>query len=507
MADGSGVRTQHDDRALLDAVDAPVLIVRNDAITLEANESFCRQSGYARGDLLGKPIWQVLRDPHEWPEAEATWARLVGTFPATFEREYCGRHGARLRIRWSGRRLDEERLVLSGSEISEIRQVERTVQDQLRLLQTLLDTIPSPIFYKAVDGRYLGCNRAFAEYLGKPPEEIVGKDVYELTPNPALASVYEARDRELFDNPGVQIYDSQVRYADGSLHDVTFFKASYTDSEGKLAGLVGVILDITPRKEAERALEESRSALEKRVKERTAELEAMKEAAEDADRAKSEFLNIASHELRTPLTSLRLALQRAERALAAGSTVDAEQLHRMQRYTKRLVRMATDLLEVSRLERGLLVIHPQPLELRGLLEAVVDDFRVFTPARRIELRLPETPLPIQGDADRLAQVLGNLVDNALKYSDASAPVEVEAEVRDGWAVVRVHDYGPGIPADRRAQLFSRFYRVESALHQPGLGLGLFISRDLVERHGGALRLDSEPGSGTTLTLQLPLSAA
>ncbi|HYS43872.1 MAG TPA: PAS domain S-box protein, partial [Geobacteraceae bacterium] len=136
-----------------------------------------------------------------------------------------------------------------------LREMADTLQNQLGFLQTLIDTIPSPIFYKDRGGRYLGCNLAFGIYLGLEREQLIGKTAYDLAP-PDLADRYNEMDEELFANPGVQVYESSVVYADGNRHDVIFNKATFTAKDGLVAGLVGVILDVTERKKAEYMLAE-----------------------------------------------------------------------------------------------------------------------------------------------------------------------------------------------------------------------------------------------------------
>ncbi len=115
-----------------------------------------------------------------------------------------------------------------------------------QFFRTLMDTLPSPIFFKDAQGRYLGCNDAFVDYLGLPREKIVGRTVHEIAPR-ELADIYQRQDQELFDHPGIQVYESQVRYADGSVHDVIFRKATFHDTDGRVGGMVGVIFDITDR--------------------------------------------------------------------------------------------------------------------------------------------------------------------------------------------------------------------------------------------------------------------
>jgi|GEM_PF-6401451 len=145
-------------------------------------------------------------------------------------------------------------------DITERKRAERTLQEQLNFLQQLIDAIPSPIFYKSTKGVYHGCNKAFEAITGRTSDMIVGYTVYELYPKD-LADIYSEADRKLFKNPGVQVYEAAIAPADGSRRDVMFSKATYFDTEGNLDGLVGVILDITERKNMENALRESERRL------------------------------------------------------------------------------------------------------------------------------------------------------------------------------------------------------------------------------------------------------
>ncbi len=127
---------------------------------------------------------------------------------------------------------------------------QQEVMEQNRFLQLLIDTIPDPIFYQDRNGTYKGSNTAFEGYIGLPKDQLVGKSVYDIAPKD-LADIYYTADKELLDNPGTRRYESRVKYADGSIHDVIFNKATFTNPNGDVDGLVGVILDITERKKAE----------------------------------------------------------------------------------------------------------------------------------------------------------------------------------------------------------------------------------------------------------------
>jgi len=166
------------------------------------------------------------------------------------------------------------------------RGAETELKSQFLLLQTLVDSIPSPVFYKNSEGVYLGCNSAFLTMLGRTKDEVVGKTVYDLSP-PDLAEIYEKADNDLFLQGGVQRYETQVEFADGSIHEMFFTKAVFRDANEGMAGLLGVMLDITERKAAEKELQVAHENLEHQVEERT---RALKEAERES-RDKSDFLN------------------------------------------------------------------------------------------------------------------------------------------------------------------------------------------------------------------------
>ena len=153
------------------------------------------------------------------------------------------------------------RVLGTMSDISERKQMEQLKEQQLNFMRTLIDTIPSPIFYKDAEGRYLGCNSAFEEYIGFSRSSLVGRTVYDIAPKD-LADIYHEADLVLFRSQGVQQYETAARYADGTFHDVIFNKATYADFAGKVAGLVGVITDITERKRAEQAHDKTRQQMQ-----------------------------------------------------------------------------------------------------------------------------------------------------------------------------------------------------------------------------------------------------
>jgi signal transduction histidine kinase len=250
-------------------------------------------------------------------------------------------------------------------------------------------------------------------------------------------------------------------------------------------------------------------------------------ALEEANRRMDEFLGIASHELRTPLTSVTANVQLAERRLRSLSSMDAQGertpdepgddaqrahmlLERSARQLTRLDRLVGDLLDSSRVQAGKLEMRPQPCDLMEIVRDAVREQRTAWPGRDITLDLPRrAAVSLYSDVDRIGQVITNYLSNALKYSAEDAPVEMRLRVRGDTARVEVRDRGPGLTREQQEQLFERFYRAPGIEQQSGsgvgLGLGLYICRTIVERHGGAVGVESVPGDGATFWFTLPLA--
>ena len=240
------------------------------------------------------------------------------------------------------------------------------------------------------------------------------------------------------------------------------------------------------------------------------EAQASAAALRQANQRLDEFLDVTSHELRTPLTVVKANVQILSRLADAG-TMQAQLTGRTLRQVDRLTRMVNDLLDVTRIQAGKLDLHLRQRDLGELVREAVEEQRQVAPERRIELTpaaRPDEGLPVRADADRIGQVLTNYLTNALKYSPAERPVWVGLERMDGMARVTVRDEGPGLEPEQQARVWERFHRapgveVQSGPHL-GLGLGLFITRQIVERHGGAVGVESVPGQGSTFWFTLPL---
>jgi signal transduction histidine kinase len=235
------------------------------------------------------------------------------------------------------------------------------------------------------------------------------------------------------------------------------------------------------------------------------------ERLRELDRLKDEFIALVSHELRTPLTSIHGYLELVLDG-GAGELGPEQQrfLSVVERNTKRLMQLVGDLLFMAQVEAGKLALDLEEVDLKEVLAECLEAAKPVADDRQVELvtDLAETPSML-GDRSRLAQVLDNLISNALKFTPADGRVSVRVSRTGRDAVVQVADTGVGIPAEEQDRLFERFFRSSNAMEQaiPGTGLGLTIAKTIVERHEGSIEIESAEGKGTTVRVRLPLGAA
>lgn len=248
--------------------------------------------------------------------------------------------------------------------------------------------------------------------------------------------------------------------------------------------------------------------LERKVAERTAELAAANDALREADRRKDEFLATLGHELRNPLAPLRNALEIMRLAADNPTAVEAAR-GMMERQLRHMVRLINDLLDASRITRDKLRIDLAIIDLREPLQSAVETARPLMDEAGVTftLKLPDTPLPVNGDHVRLAQLFANLLTNAAKYTERGGQASLTAVADGPVAVVRVIDSGVGLPPQVLSRVFDLFTQVDRSLNrsQGGLGIGLALVKRLTEMHGGTVSAHSDGiGKGAAFEVRLPL---
>lgn len=244
------------------------------------------------------------------------------------------------------------------------------------------------------------------------------------------------------------------------------------------------------------------TSLERMVQKRTQELV-------EANATKDTFLSVVSHELKTPLTSLKGKTQLLRRQLRRGETVDVVKLglEDMEHSISRMEVLVNDLLDASQLETNMFVLHRKRCNLVALCRKLLDEYTVGA-GPTLVFEATGEPIEAEVDADRISQVIINLLSNARKYSPKGYPITVTLQQVGYEAIISVRDMGVGIPAEKVPHIFEQYYRVPDVEVQTGshtgLGLGLFISQKLVERHAGHIDVHSIPGEGSVFSVVLPL---
>jgi signal transduction histidine kinase len=232
----------------------------------------------------------------------------------------------------------------------------------------------------------------------------------------------------------------------------------------------------------------------------------MSQELDNLEASRRDLVANVSHELKTPITAIRAHL---ENLLDGIEEPNPDTIEVMLAQSDRLGRLVEQLLDLSKLESGEVTLRREPVELEPLVSQVMSEIGVASADRRVEVRsdIPHDLPAIEADAERVHQVLFNLVDNAVRFTPEGGEVRIEAHRHNGSVEVRVADTGMGIPAEALPRLFERFYRVDTARTREdgGTGIGLAIARSVVEAHGGTIHAESEPGRGSVFTFDLPIA--
>lgn len=366
------------------------------------------------------------------------------------------------------------RLVGVAQDISDIKQAEAALRASERELRLITDSVPALIGYVDAEQTLRFCNRALAAFAGARVEQLVGTPLRELFGDDVYGVIAPYAQRALA-GERVQFQRSQKK-SGGGIVDLDVSYIPRRGALGEVEGFYSLLTDITELKRL--------------------------------DRMKSEFVSTVSHELRTPLTSIRGSLG----ILAGGVAGPLSDKVRgfidiAKDNCERLIRLINDILDMEKIESGKMTFKLEALELMPLIKRAIEANEGFAAQHSVRLQLvselPDTK--VQGDADRLAQVLTNLISNACKFSPAGASVDVSAS-SDGERVrVAVIDHGPGIAAEFRQRIFQKFSQEDSSSvrQKGGTGLGLSISKAIVEGLGGGIGFDSEIGRGSSFYFHLP----
>lgn len=481
-----------EDQALLRAIIDTIA----DSVYVKDTESRLILANPAVLDAVGKPAEQVIghtdREFYDDPavgEAILQHDRRVmesGTVQV-FEETIQTPDGYRIVLNTKAPRRDASGrivgLVGTGRDITERKRTEEAVRESERLYRAIGESIDYGVWVCDPYGRNVYTSPSFLNLVGLTQDQCSSFGWGSVL-HPEDAEYTMAAWKECVRTGGTWDIEHRYRGLDGRWHPILARGVPVRNEAGEITGWAGINLDISRLKETEAALR-------------------------DADRRKDEFLAVLSHELRNPLAAIRNGLYVLEHTASGGERAQRAQAV-IGRQVTHLARLIDDLLDVTRIARGKIQLRRERLDLPALILRTVEDHRAALASSEIELELllPSEPMQILADATRIAQVVGNLLENARKFTPRGGSVVVSLRQDGSDAVVSVRDTGEGIASDLLPRLFEPFMQGTQTLDRSrgGLGLGLALSKGLVDQHGGTMSALSEGiGRGAEFTVRLPIT--
>ncbi len=448
------LRTTHDGYNLVDATGR----------LIEVNDNYCRMTGFSREELLGRTIFD--QDAEESRDvAFAHMQKILATGSDRFETRHRTKGGGAIDVEISVvLQVQKRQLIVFVRDITERKQAEQQVEENSRFLATLIDTLPVPLFYKDTKGKYLGCNPPFEEYIGVPRSELIGKTAYDISPKD-LADRYQEADQQVFDNPVPQRYETQIRFADGSRHNVIFYKAPFFNNDGSVGGLIGTFLDITEQKISEEALKQANKQL-------------------------NLLSSITRHDILNQLMALKGYLELSHEVIDNPKTL-IEYIQKEEKAANTIENQIT----FTRDYQNLGIAAPEWQSVNASINKALSKL----PMRDVRVEVdPKNPEVI---ADRLFEkVFYNLTDNALRYGgEQMTSIRVTTRKDNGNLVIAVEDDGNGISAEDKKRLFTKGFGKNT-------GLGLFLSREILAITGITITENGTSGKGARFEITVPKGA-
>lgn len=468
---------------------------------ITANPALASIYGYSSPEQVTENFTDIEHQLYVDPNRRAEFIRLIEEYGSLseFESQVYRKDGSIVWISEKAYAVRDERgkiLYYEGliEDITKRKRAEEALQEQLDFLQVLINTIPAPVFYKNAQGLYVGCNNAFEEAFGLNKKQILGKSMYDMEPKD-IADKDSQADMVLFEQPGIQTYESCVVYKDGTKHDVIFYKATFSKADGTLGGLVGVILDISQRKRTEEAL---------RV-----------------------FFHAVSHDLRNPVLGTLMVLKNLldkgageaweskknspltpsppSPLFSSQISVPRRILERMVQSSDRQLSLINSLMEAHVSEVQGVVLQRQPVQLNAVVEAAIADLEPILKENQVNLKNLVSTVPrINADSTQLWRVYSNLIVNAIKHNPPGLDITLNATVGCDKIYCTVTDNGVGISQQQCERLFDLYFQGGNARNSVSLGLGLYLCRQIITAHGGEIGVNSSPGAGATFWFTLPI---
>ena len=508
---------------LADLLPEGLLLVARDGTILAANRAFANRLGIPPGSVVGRRLVELVSEPaDEVARYLRDCSRSRQPVPGALTLLRDGGHGLACRcdgtlyqpdggggssllaLRFMPKETSvrqflvlNERIEILNRQIAQRRRAEASLREQREWLRVTLESIGDAVIATDLEARVSFLNPVAQELTGWTEAEAVGRpldEVFDIVNEETRALAESPVRKVLREGTIAGLANHTVLISrDGREIPIDDCAAPIRDEEGQIHGVVMVFHDIIERRKLER------------------ELTLRAERLAEADRRKDEFLAMLAHELRNPLAPIRNALY-----LMGSPGASPESLERaremMERQVQHMVRLVDDLLDISRITRGKVQLHKEPVDVATLVRRAAEAARPQMEAKghRFGVEVPPEPVVLEADPTRLDQILTNLLNNAVKFTDPGGSIELSARAAGGEVLISVRDTGIGIEPELLSQIFEPFVQGNQALDRSrgGLGIGLTLARTLVEMHGGTLTARSEgAGRGSEFLLSLPAPGA
>jgi len=484
--------------AIVDSSEDAIVSKTLDGLIMSWNGAAERIFGWPAAEAIGRPI-TILIPPERLPEEEDILARVrQGERLDHFETVRMRKDGTRFEISLtvSPIRNAKGEIIGASKVVRDITEIRRGEEARARLA-AIVDSADDAIVSKTLDGVITSWNRAAEAMFGWTAAEAVGQRITLIIPRERWPEEDEVLAR-IRRGESIEHFDTVRVTKSGQRVDVSLTVSPVRDSRGRIMGASKIARDVSDRKRAEA--------------ERAALLQAAQQAREEAEelnRSKDQFLAVLSHELRTPLNAI-FGWARMLQSADMDQATSRRAVEAILRNATSQVQLVEDLLDVSRIITGKMRLDVQPLDLKSVIESALDAVQPAATAKglRIATVLDPNAGPVVGAADRLRQVVWNLLMNAIKFTPRAGHIQVYLRKVDSHVEIQVTDDGEGIQPEVLPFIFDRFRQGDSTTTRPhgGLGLGLALVRHLVDLHGGRVRAASDgPGRGATFVIELPIA--
>ncbi|MDE2593761.1 MAG: PAS domain S-box protein [Burkholderiales bacterium] len=476
------------------------------------NPEFARIMGFDSPDqIINRVPVTALVMPEQAPQLQASLQRRMGDMTHHTRDSVNGRRrdGSQVELEVHGRGMQTSQgpaVIGLAIDVSDRIKTEAALRRSEQLFRSVVEGTTDAVFVKDLQGRYLMANQACAAILDRPVDQIIGHDDTHVFP-PDSAQLLIERDQAIMRGGVTRTTEEELTTLDGKRWRFLVTKGPMFDDDGQVIGLFGLSRDITEIHEARLALQTHQQQLEATVQQRTAELEAARQEAERLAEVKSSFLANMSHEIRTPLNGVLGLAQIGFQSPPHAAKALFEQIVQSGQV---LLGVVNDILDFSKIEAGKLHIEILPVDVPELLTRVIHSVQERMAANGLQMQVdiaPDLPQHIATDPLRLEQVLLNLLTNAIKFTQ-QGHIDIQAQRQGQTLVLTVSDTGIGMTQAQLEGLFSPFTQADNSTTRRygGTGLGLTITKRLVEMMGGQIRVHSTLGQGSQFEVTLPLTA-